>query len=316
MNLSPVAVPVAGPACWTTEPFDVPAPAALARFGERIAASIAGAPGAPLIVVLGGISADRLPCRWWPGVVGDGCAIDPSLYRVLGIDFISDPEGRRAPTTIDQAIAVATVLDALGVDRALAIIGASYGGMAALAFAQHFPERVEQIVAVSAAAEPHPAATAVRELQRRVVALGLANGGGDEALSIARGLAMLTYRTTDEFAHRFAGGIASEHVLSASEAGAYLRARGEAFREIMRPERFLSLSASIDRHRVEPGEIRQPVLLIGAESDQLVPPLQLRDLRDRLAGPVRLELLRSLYGHDMFLKETGRVAPLIAEFLQ
>lgn len=316
MKLSRLAVPVNEPAIWAAEPFDVPAPAALARFGGRIGASLAGPEGAPLVIVLGGISAHRFPCTWWPGVAGEGCAIDPACHRILGLDFISDPQGRRAPTTADQAVALAAVLDALGVAGAFAIVGASYGGMTALAFAQHFPNRVGRVVAISAAAAPHPAATAVRELQRRVVALGLAKGAADEALSIARGLAMLTYRTSDEFAHRFAGGIAAEDVLCCSEAGAYLRARGDAFREVMPPERFLSLSASIDRHRVDPAEIRQPVLLIGAESDQLVPPQQLRDLHDRLAGPARLELLPSLYGHDMFLKEADAVSALVAEVLQ
>ena len=74
-------------------------------------------------------------------------------------------------------------------------------------------------------------------------------------------------------------------------------------------------SASIDRHRVDPARIRQPVLLIGAESDQLMPPGQLRDLREQLAGPARLALLPSLYGHDMFLKQADAVAFLVAEFL-
>ncbi len=316
MKLSCVGVPVFEPAAWTPEPFDVPAPAALARFGGPISASLTGPAGAPLIITLGGISANRFPCNWWPGVVGEGCAIDPSLYRVLGIDFVSDPAGRRAPTTVDQAVAMAAVLDAIGVDRAFAIVGASYGGMTALAFAQHFPERVERVVAVSAGAEPHPAATAIRELQRRVVALGIEKGAAGEALSIARGLAMLTYRTSDEFAQRFTGGIGEEDVLCCSDPGVYLRARGDAFRSVMPPERFLSLSASIDRHRVDPAAISQPVLLIGAETDQLVPPQQLRDLCDGLAGPARLELLPSLYGHDMFLKEAETVSALVADFLQ
>ena len=58
------------------------------------------------------------------------------------------------------------------------------------------------------------------------------------------------------------------------------------------------------------------MLLIGAESDQLVPPQQLRDLRARLGGPARLELLPSLYGHDMFLKEADTVSALVAEFIR
>ena len=297
-------------------PFEVALPPAMARFGERVGASLAGPEGAPLLVVLGGISAHRFPCDWWPGVAGEGCAADPTRFRILGVDFIADGLGRRAPTTADQAAAVAAVLDAIGVERAFALIGASYGGMTALAFAQHYPERVDRIVAVSAGSEPHPAATAIRELQRRVVALGIENGTADEALSIARGLAMLTYRTPDEFAERFAGGIGEEDVLCCSEPGAYLRARGDAFRKVMSPERFLSLSASIDRHRIDPGAIAQPVLLIGAESDQLVPADQLRALQAALAGPARLALLPSLYGHDMFLKDAAAVSALIRPFLQ
>jgi homoserine O-acetyltransferase len=297
-------------------PFEVPLPPALARFGDSVNASISGPEDAPLVVVLGGISAHRFPCDWWPGVAGEGCAVDPTHFRILGMDFIADRYGRRAPATADQAAAVVAVLDAIGVDRAFALVGASYGGMTALAFAQHFPDRVERIVAVSAGAAPHPAATAIRELQRRVVALGIENGDADEALSIARGLAMLTYRTPDEFAARFAGGICDDDVLCRSDPGAYLRARGDAFRQVMSPQRFLSLSASIDRHCVDPAAIRHPVLLIGAESDQLVPPAQLEALRDTLAGPARLALLPSLYGHDMFLKDAAAISALIAPFLQ
>lgn len=315
MELSRVRTRTIEQASCAALPFDIAMPPALARFGDRIGASLAGPEGAPLIVVLGGISAHRFPCDWWPGVAGEGFAVDPTRYRLLGVDFIADARGRRAPTTADQAAAVAAVLDAIGVDRAFAFVGASYGGMTALAFGQHFPDRVERIVAVSAAAEPHPAATAIRELQRRVVALGLENDDGAEALSIARGLAMLSYRTPDEFAARFAGGIGAEDVLCRSEAGSYLRARGEAFREVMSPERFLSLSASIDRHRIDPSAIHCPVLLIGAESDQLVPPAQLEALRSALAGPARLALLPSLYGHDMFLKDADKVSALIADFL-
>src|SRR3546814_14837706 len=76
--------------------------------------------------------------------------------------------------------------DRSGVDQAHAVVGASYGGMVALSLGQHFPARVKRIVVISAGASAHPAATALRELQRRVVALGIAEGAAAEALSIAR----------------------------------------------------------------------------------------------------------------------------------
>lgn len=303
--------------------FEATLPARLARFGTSVRASLYGAGDAPVVVVLGGISANRFPCigpdgaaGWWPGLAGAGCAIDPRAYRILGIDFAADETGATAPDSRDQAEVVLAALDAIGVARAHAIVGASYGGMAALAIGQHFPDRAERLVVVSAGAAPHPAATAIRELQRRVVALGLENGAGEDALSIARGLAMLTYRTPAEFEARFAGGISDEAVLSRSEPGAYLKARGDAYRAVMSPQRFLSLSASIDRHQVDPEAIRLPTLVIGAQTDQLVPASQLTALAERLGGPAELHLLPSLYGHDMFLKNADRLSELVAPFLE
>ncbi|MGE0179480.1 MAG: hypothetical protein AB7O91_06645, partial [Sphingomonas sp.] len=155
----------------------------------------------------------------------------------------------------------------------------------------------------------------VRELQRRIVALGRETGEEGEALAIARGLAMLTYRTPAEFGQRFAGGIDTGDPLAASDPGRYLRARGDAYAAATPAGRFLSLSASIDRHRIDPAACRAPCLVIGAASDQLVLPAQLEQLAARLPD-ARLHLLDSLYGHDMFLKEAAKIGVLIADFLE
>lgn len=300
----------------------VPLPPALQHLGATTGATLTGDPDGPVVVVLGGISGNRFVCPtgdgnegWWRGLVGAGCALDPRHYRILGIDFAADANGRIAPSTREQAEVICAALDALGIDRARAIVGASYGGMVALSLAQNFPDRVEKLVVISAGAEPHSAATAVRELQRRVVALGIANGDSAEALSIARGMAMLTYRTQQEFAGRFTGGLPDHDPLGTSEPGAYLRSRGKAFQDVMSPERFLSLSASIDRHAVDPSRIDLPILLIGANSDQLVPAEQMISLAEQLGDNAELHLLDSLYGHDMFLKEAGRIGALVSPFL-
>jgi homoserine O-acetyltransferase len=67
---------------------------------------------------------------------------------------------------------------------------------------------------------------------------------------------------------------------------------------------------------VEPARIAAPTLIVGAASDQLVPPVQLQSIHDRLAGPSSLHLLPCLYGHDMFLKETAPLAALVKPFLE
>jgi homoserine O-acetyltransferase len=273
-----------------------------------------------VVVAMGGISADRFVCTgrdgpgWWRGLLGTGYAIDPARARIVGLDFAADPSGALAPSTAEQAEVVCAGLDALGIEAADLLLGASYGGMVGLALAEHFPDRVRRLAVLGAPATPHPASTAMRELQRRVVAMGLALGSGAEALSIARGLAMLTYRTAEEFETRFAGGLAEPAALATSAAGAYLRARGDAYLAVMSPERFISLSASIDRHSVDPRAIPHPTLVIGAESDRLVPPQQLRALAEALPDG-QLHLLPSRYGHDFFLKDTETLAPLISSFL-
>jgi homoserine O-acetyltransferase len=291
--------------------------------GSETRGRVSGPADAPLIVVLGGISSNRFVCGfgdgrpgWWRGLVGEGNTIDPRAVRVLGIDFCADETGKTAPSTRDQAEVVCAALDHLGVKRAHAVIGASYGGMIGLAIAQHFPDRIERLVVISAADTPHPAATAWRELQRRVVALGIESGTKAEALAIARGMGMMSYRTAPEFEKRFEGGLESEDTLGKTQPGEYLRARGEAFQRVMTPERFLSLSASIDRHKTDPEQIRTPTLLIGTETDQLVPGSQMESMAGRLAGPKELHILSSLYGHDMFLKEAERIGGLIKPFLE
>lgn len=303
------------------ELFEIPVPADLAHFGKSVRASALGDRSNPPVVVLGGISANRFPAirpdgapGWWSGLAGEGQALDPRSHCIIGMDFAADDTGTSAPSAADQARVLAAVLDEIGIPTAT-IVGASYGGMVGLALAAAEPQRVDKLVAICAGAEPHPASTAARELQRRVVSLGLLSGHGEEALAIARGMAMLTYRTPAEFQVRFDGGIAEDAPLCSSAPGAYLKARGQAFRSVMSPGRFLSLSASIDRHRVQPEDVNVPCLIIGADSDQLVFPDQLRRLAEGLGGPAELHLLDSLFGHDMFLKEAERIGRIISPFL-
>jgi homoserine O-acetyltransferase len=288
-----------------------------------------GRPRAPVVVVLGGISANRHVASstadptpgWWEAQVGPGRSIDTNGCRVLGIDYAdggrgSDGRPARLVTTHDQAAAIAALLDRLGVERVRAIVGASYGGMVALAFAERLAARVEQLVIISAAHESHPMSTGLRSLQRRVVELGLEHGCGGEALALARGIAMTTYRTAREFGERFDN---SPTVLGEAdvsfEVERYLANRGARFAAMFRPERFLALSLSMDLHRVDPAAVRTPATLVAAEGDVLVPEEQMRSLSKRLAVPGRLVHLPTIFGHDAFLKEPAKVGRILSSVL-
>jgi len=286
---------------------------------------LVGPPGAPVVVALGGISATRHASAtaadpepgWWEPIVGAGRALDTTRFRVLGIDWIdggraADGRPARVVTTHDQADALAAALDTLGIERALALVGASYGGMVALAFAERYPERVERLVVVSAAHETHPLSTALRTVQRRVVELGLDSGRAREAMTIARSLAMTTYRGAREFAERFDprpdtvdGGDATFPVER------YLRHHGEKFAATWRPERFLALSLSADLHRVDPAAVRTPTTLVAAEGDAIVPGEQMEELARHLGAPNTLVHLATRNGHDAFLTEPAAIGRIL-----
>jgi homoserine O-acetyltransferase/O-succinyltransferase len=303
--------------------------AAPTTHGPPLSYELIGRPRAPVVVVLGGISANRHVASsaadptigWWEPLVGPGRPIDTDVCRRLGVDWAdggrrSDGRPARIVTTHDQAVAIAALLDQLGVERVRAIVGASYGGMVALAFAERFAERVEQLVVIGAAHESHPMSTGLRSLQRRVVELGLDHGAANEALALARGIGTTTYRTAREFGERFDNSPSFIGETNVSfEVERYLANRGADFAARFRPEYFLALSLSSDLHRVDPAAVHTPATLVAAEGDTLVPEEQMRALSKRLAVPAQLVHVPTIFGHDAFLKEPAKFGRILSSVL-
>jgi homoserine O-acetyltransferase/O-succinyltransferase len=283
-----------------------------------------GAAGAPTLIVLGGISADRDVCAtrghpapgWWEPLVGAGRAVDLGRVRVLAIDWLdADDLGAPSVSSEDQANALAALLDALGIVRAEAFIGASYGAMVGLAFAARHGDRLGRLVALAGAHRPHPLATAQRAVQRGILRLGIEKGCVDEALSLARQLALTTYRSGEEIGRRFSGGAAYRDGRFRLPVEAWLEHHGRSFVARFDADRYLALSESIDLHEVDPRAVRVPTTLIGFASDRLVPLADLCALQQCLGAPASLEVIETPWGHDGFLKEHARLAPLLRETL-
>jgi homoserine O-acetyltransferase len=300
-----------------------------------IAWRLAGPAGAPVVVALGGISASRrvwVPDEprggWWHEVVGPGLALDPQRFRILSFDYLgasADSTGPRdgAPfptvSSYDQAELLLRLMNHLGISSVRAIAGASYGGMVALAFGERYPDRVARLLVISAADRAHPMASAWRVVQRRIVKFAIESGNAAQGLELARALAMATYRSPEEFAARFAGAPRragdgkqdDRFVLPVEE---YLFARGAEYAKTYRPDSFVCLSESIDLHRVDATRIFAPVTAVAVREDQLVP---LGDMRAMVARLPNAELheISSVYGHDAFLKENRRLAPIFANVL-
>ena len=273
----------------------------------------------PAVFVAGGISAHRhvasseafAEAGWWEAQVGAGRALDPSRHCVVGFDWLGgDGTLDAVIDPADQADAVAAVLDALRIERLRSFVGCSYGAMVGLQFAARHGVRLDHLVAISGAHRAHPFSSAWRALQRRAVALGALQCDETHGLALARQLAILSYRTPEEFAERFdAAKIVDGRVRVAAED--YLDYCGTQYTARTSPVAFQRLSESIDLQAVEPERIDTPVTVVAVEEDRLVPVEDSVALAQRLRGKARIEVLSSLYGHDAFLKEEAAIANIL-----
>lgn len=290
----------------------------------RVAYEWLGDPSLPWVVVAGGISADRHVAAsagfaergWWDAQVGIGRAVDLGRYCVLAIDWLGSDGLLDAPVDpADQADAIAAVLDALDIREIAAFVGCSYGAMVGLHFARLHGPRIARLVAISGCDRAHPYASAWRALQRRAVALGALQCDEAAGVALARELAMLSYRTPEEFAERFPAParVADGRVRCGAED--YLDACGSKFAGRFPAAAFLRLSESIDLHEVDAGEVRVPTTVVAVAEDRLVPIEDAYRLVERLRCAKRLRVLRSHYGHDAFLKEHDDVARVLREAL-
>lgn len=287
---------------------------------EDVIARVYGPANAPVVVAAGGISAGRVLFAkedstdtapgWWEGVAGPDEALNLNRFRVMSIEFAPRLPASKVYTitTHDQARLVRLLLDQLGVAKIYSFIGASYGAMIGLAFAELYPDAVERLCIISAAHRSHPMSTAFRGLQRRLLQFGRDNDKPQEGISLARQLAMTTYRSDAEFSERFDGpapASAGENYVVCQ----YLRARGDAY-SATDVNRWISMSDSLDRHRVDPKKIKAKVFLAAVPTDRLVPYDDMKALSESLSDSVFIEF-PSLYGHDAFLKEIKLVSDIV-----
>ncbi|MDR3389506.1 MAG: alpha/beta fold hydrolase [Rudaea sp.] len=294
--------------------------------GARLAWQCAGPAQAPLVIVLGGISAHRRCCAadgrgWWESQCGPGRALDTANYRLLGVDWLGGVDASTGPgsgtaggdrdfpaiATSDQARALLLLLNRLSVRRVHLLVGASYGGAVSQQLAALLGDRLRRLVLLSAAHRASQFGLALRHVQRAILDLG---GNTREALALARSLAVLGYRTPQGIEARFSDGAGADGVLG------WLAHHGDSFAQRFEPAAYRCLGASLDAHALDPASIRVPTTLLSVREDLLVPPSLLQEYAGRAGEACRLVEISSAFGHDAFLKEEAAVAALLSDSLK
>ena len=293
----------------------------------RVAWRLTGAADAPVVCALGGIWCDRRlfepddpRAGCWSEVVGPGRPLDANRYRILTFDYLGGSGDSTGPrpgepfpsiSTYDQAEALARLIDHLRIGSLRAILGGSYGGMVALAFAERYPERVGTLVVISAADRPHPMAVAWHSIQRRIARFAIESGRPLEGLRLARAVGLALYRSSEEIAARFPAAAKLEGERYVFPVESYLFTDRNPGGNGFRAEAFLCLSESLDLHQVDASRIFVATTAVGAREDQLVPLGDVRALVARIAG-AHLHEISSIHGHDAYLRESAQLRGIIA----
>ena len=302
---------------------------------------------------------------WWEKMVGPGKAIDTERYFVVCVNSLGSCFGSSGPASTDPATGLAYRLDfpdlsvediarggyevirALGIDKLSAVIGASLGGMAVLAFATQFPAVARRVVSISGSPAAMPFAIALRSTQRDAILTDPdwqeGQYSGDvrptTGMRIARKLGTLTYRSAAEWKHRFGRRPASDRRYEALPPGRahfpaefaiqdYLNLQADKFVSTFDPNCYLYLSRAIDRfdlsaHGGTPvaalkRAAAERALVIGVESDTLFTIAEQSAIADAFeAAGTATEFvpLASLEGHDAFLVDIEPFAAAIGRFL-
>ena len=295
---------------------------------------------------------------WWEKVVGPGLTIDTDRYFVVCVNVLGGCQGSTGPMSIDpstgtwygptfpqvsirdQVRAQAQLADHLGIERWLACVGGSMGGMQSLEWAVTYPDRVRSVVAIAstAAATPQQIGWSYAGRVAVMADTGYRDGwyydaepgeGPHAGLAAARVVAMIHYRSEGEFNRRFArnsrGDAAREG--AAFDIERYLAYQGDKFVRRFDANSYLVLNRMMDLHDLGRGRggvmaamsrVRCPLLTASVTSDFLYPEYQQLELVDgfEAAGQwAQHVLIDADTGHDGFLTHGEQVEPHIHAFL-
>ena len=298
-------------------------------------------PDSPQVLVIHALtgSADAAG-DWWAPLIGPGRAFDTSRVGVLCTNLLGGRYGSTGPTSTnpatgepwgadfpqptarDEARAIWRLADALGIGRFALVGGGSLGGMISLEVALERPHAVRHVVPIGAPAATGPMAIAWNHIQ-----LGIIQRLGHEGLSLARQLAMTTYRSTADFDGRFGRHVQDDGRFAVVS---YLDHQGGKILDRFDPDTYSVLVRVMDGHDV--GRDRGGIVAafrslaaagagltgIGIEGDILYGPDQVRLLVGEAAAAgvdaayVEIETTK---GHDGFLIEWDQLTRLLGAAL-
>jgi homoserine O-acetyltransferase len=313
------------------------------------------------VLVCHALSGSALVGSWWPEVFAPGAVLSLEHDFVICINMLGSCYGSTGPGSVDphtgkaygpdfplvsirdNVRAQAQLLDSLGIHRLRLVMGGSIGGMQALEWAILFPDRAQRGLII-AVAPLSAMGLALNHLQRQAIESDPEWTGGKylpqrpprQGLSLARQIAMLSYKSAELFDERFARNPNrnGEDPWSTENHGSgliggrfdiagYLDLQGRRFVERFDANAYLAILRTMDTWDPLHGEasaaavygrIQARLSFVGISSDWLFPPESVRTFAQsiRAAGVTAdYREMSSAHGHDAFLAEQAELVRLL-----
>ena len=299
---------------------------------------------------------------WWDELVGPGKGLDTDRYFIICANILGGCQGTTGPNaadpqtgrpfgltfpflTVGDFVQVHSALTKhLGIDRLLAVIGGSLGGMQVLEWAARFPEQIRGAICLASAARLTAQGIAFNCVGRRAIVTDPNFHAGDyydkpagphHGLALARMVAHITYLSEASIEKKF--GRRLQHAENFAydllhdtefQVESYLHHQGSRFVERFDANSYLYLTRAMDYFDLAKshGSLEQALgrtnarfLITSYTTDWLFPTVQSQELVDALVAArrhVSFVELTSPYGHDSFLLEVEPLEELLAPFLE
>jgi homoserine O-acetyltransferase/O-succinyltransferase len=298
---------------------------------------------------------------WWDIMVGPGKGIDTDRYFVICSNILGSCMGSTGPCSMspetnspyglsfplvtigDMVKAQKALLDHLGVEKVLAVVGGSIGGMQVLEWCMRYPERVVSAIPLATTTRHSALAIAFNEVARQaIMADPNWNEGNyyegprpDTGLAVARMIGHITYLSDEAMRHKFGRRLQGKDYFSFNfdadfQVESYLRHQGIKFVERFDANAFLYITKAADYYDMSNlhgagsaveafSKAQARFLVVSFTSDWLYPTYQSRSMVQAMKKSgldVSFCEIEAEWGHDAFLLPNERLSALIRGFLE
>jgi len=297
---------------------------------------------------------------WWDCMVGPGKGIDTDKFFVVCANIIGSCMGSTGPCTVnpatgraygldfpvvtigDMVAAQKALIDHLGIDQLLCVVGGSIGGMQVLEWCVRYPEAVVAAIPLATTMRHSALAIAFNEVARQSIMADPNWNHGDYyegvkpalGLAVARMIGHITYLSDESMRLKFGRRLQDKSDFSFNfdadfQVESYLRYQGRKFVDRFDANSFLYITKAADYYDLGKqhgggsavralSKARAKFLVISFTSDWLYPTYQAREIVKALkknGRDVSFCEIEAEWGHDAFLIPGERLKVLIHGFL-